>query len=167
MKNLRWLLVLVLLAGFFAFGYHLGRGSAHWSRFKSELFVSLLVTGREDALTDQGKVYINQLVDMNVHGYLMASQSNLRAEDKAEIEDSLVRLLNWKAKNGFELWLPDPAVAEDLGFAMPGGGAKGGYDMEEQYEVYRERLDAFLKPHQKRMEMLSAKKQMPVTDESY
>lgn len=161
MKKFRW--ILVLLAGFFAIGYFLGKGNPYRDRIKSEIFVSLLVTNREDALTDQGKVYINQLIDMNVHGYLMTGKSTMRSEDQESIEDSLVRLLAWKMKNGFELWLPDPADSEGLEFGMPGGSAKGGYSMEDEYAVYQERLDDFIKPHQKRLEMLSAKKQAPVT----
>ena len=156
MKVLTWFILIPVITGVFYFGLTQGKNNAYWDRLNNELLLCLSIAGREGALTGEGKAYVNQLIDMNVHTYLMSGKSGLRGDSQIMIEHTLFRLLAWKLDNGFEFWSPEPVAEEGSAFEMPAGQAGGSQDFIGDYEVYREKLDVFLDAHLQQIERIRA-----------
>lgn len=156
MKVFGWFILIPVLTGIFYFGLSQGKKNASGERLSSELMLCMLITQRDGALTREGKEYMNQLIDMNVHSYLMSGQGTLSSEDQLVIESTISRLLKWKMQNGFEFWSPVPVADEGSGFDMPGGSAGGAQDLIKEYELYREKLDAFLEEKHSEIERFRA-----------
>jgi len=140
-------------------GYSKGKSEGFWQEFSSTLGLAHIIR-TPDGLTESGAKRMHELSDIWIYGYFSTPKHWLSEEKEEEIENLLVKLIEWKIESGRPVGPQEPLVgmkplegltAEELTeenmFTDP---------MVKHYNDYRDRFDDFTERHKLKIQPVDA-----------